>query len=495
MKYVSQQQFVAALRDLATFRGAVNRQSAQHVLPFLALRRKGVSVDEFTPYTEQDDFEFFDQHLRVGSPDYPYFDPIAGAMRIRTHPHSNVATARKGTFYRTWGAAEMAAADEQGGPDRWRLAPNYRDILRRKVLTKAARSIRIPAIPLAMILLRSEGVSDELQAPDLGAVFQRHFGLSEVDFGELFEDTTIPAGDFGDAPLADGEVLAAIQESGAAMGKLEGAPPLFQELMIGAEDAILTKVLKLFEDGYGGVIFVGPPGTGKSWYAVQVALALADGDAERIRKIQFHRSFQYEQFIEGFVPKADGTGFERRKQVMLEVIDRADKDRAAMYVVVIDEVSRSDPGRVFGELLTYMEPSRRDETFLLASGREVSVPPNIVFIGTMNSRDKSVSELDDAFDRRMAKIGFPPDERALEQFLTSKRVADQLVRRTVSFLRWVNGRYPLGHTFFFGVRNTEGLQRLWETQLKFVFEKQFKYEPDVVEEIRGKFVEITGVEL
>ena len=52
-----------------------------------------------------------------------------------------------------------------------------------------------------------------------------------------------------------------------------------------------------------------------------------------------------------------------------------------------------------------------------------------------------------------------------------------------------------GAHLFFGVRDTEGLQRLWETQLKFVFEKQFKYEPDVVEEIRGKFVEITGVDL
>ena len=200
MKYVSREQFVAALRDLARFRSAVNKQGAQHVLPFLALRRKGVSVDEFTSYTEQDDFDFFDQYLRMGSPDYPYFDPITGDMRIRTHPHSNVATARKGTFYRTWGAAEMAT-DEEAAQDRWRLTPNYRDILRGKVLTKAAQFTKIPAIPLAMILLRGEAVGDEFEARDLGAVFQRHFGLSESDFGELFEDTTIPAGNFGDAPL------------------------------------------------------------------------------------------------------------------------------------------------------------------------------------------------------------------------------------------------------------------------------------------------------
>ena len=184
------------------------------------------------------------------------------------------------------------------------------------------------------------------------------------------------------------------------------AEVVFQELTIGVDDRTLADVRTLlFADGYAAVIFVGPPGTGKGWYAVQVALALADGDSARIRKIQFHKSFQYEQFVEGFVPNDAGTGFELRKQVMLEVMDAADADRTGTYVVVIDELSRSDPGRVFGELLTYMEPSRRDEAFLLASGRSVAVPANVVFIGTMNSRDKGVSEVDDAFDRRVAKTG------------------------------------------------------------------------------------------
>jgi 5-methylcytosine-specific restriction endonuclease McrBC GTP-binding regulatory subunit McrB len=60
-----------------------------------------------------------------------------------------------------------------------------------------------------------------------------------------------------------------------------------------------------------------------------------------------------------------------------------------------------------------MEPSRRDEAFMLASGTEVSVPSNVVFLATMNSRDKSVAEIDDAFDRRMAKIEMNPDENIL----------------------------------------------------------------------------------
>jgi 5-methylcytosine-specific restriction protein B len=163
--------------------------------------------------------------------------------------------------------------------------------------------------------------------------------------------------------------------------------------------------------------------------------------------------------------------------------------------VLIDELSRSDPGRVFGELLTYMERTRRDEPFLLASGDEVSLPDNVVFIATMNSRDKSVAEIDDAFDRRMAKVDFPPSVEILEDFLKRNLVSDELRAKIVGFFRWVNDakKYPLGHTFFRTVKDEVSLRRLWETQLRFTFEKQYKYEPDVVKEIRDKFVEITQI--
>ena len=162
-----------------------------------------------------------------------------------------------------------------------------------------------------------------------------------------------------------------------------------------------------------------------------------DGNLDRIRKIQFHRSFQYEQFVEGFVPNKTGTGFELRKQLMLQVMEKAEADPGGTFVVLIDELSRSDPGRVFGELLTYMEPSRREEKFLLASGNETAMPENIVFLATMNSRDKSVLEIDDAFDRRMAKIDFQPSESALADFLREGGVPDDFARRIVGFFNWL----------------------------------------------------------
>jgi hypothetical protein len=494
MKYVSREQLTDALRQLAAFRSTAKKQYAPHLLGFLALRRKNVGPAGYNPYAERDDQEFFDEFMRVADDDNPYFDPIKGFLRIKTHPHSNVSTARQRTFRAQWHAASVQQ-DAQGA-ETWKLEANYLDILKTKTLTKSGVLRKAPAIPLATFMFRHRPLPDDADIGDLGSEFRTTFNLTDEEYQELFEEGTRPAGAFADNALNSEDVRAILQESGVVAEKRE-AIETFQELAIDPEkDDILLEVRRLLDDdGYGGVIFVGPPGTGKSWYANQVALALADGNADRIRKIQFHRSFQYEHFVEGFVPTNKGTGFELRKQLMLQVMEKAEADPKGTFVILIDELSRSDPGRVFGELLTYMEPSRRDEKFILASGNEASMPDNIVFIATMNSRDKSVLEIDDAFDRRMAKIDFQPSATMLAEFLRENQVPDEFARRIVGFFNWIQPKYPIGHTFFRGVTDTDSLRRLWRTQLRFVFDKQFKYEPATLAEIGVQFANITGVDV
>lgn len=493
MKHVSREQLLDSLRLLAIFRSRAPRQAVKHILAFLALRWRGVDTSQYTRFEERDDFAFFDEFMKVDDGDWPYFDPIAGVLRQPGHPHSNVATARKGTFFRSWHAA---TSDVDGdGIERWKLEDDYLAIIRKKALTKAKTTVRVPAIPLGAFLFRQSDLPDAATPATLGELIKTRFNLTTEEYGRLFEEETVPTGDFSEEVLTPEGVRQAIADSGVVARPREDRND-FQDLAIRADDPILALVRELLDDDeYGGVVFVGPPGTSKSWYAVQVALALADGDKTRIRKVQFHRSFQYEHFVEGFLPDDEGTGFELREQLMLRLMEDADTDRGATFVVLIDELSRSDPGRVFGELLTYMEPSRRDEAFLLASGREAVMPPNIVFIATMNSRDKSVLEIDDAFDRRLGKIEFPPDPAALERFLAANSVPEALARRVLAFFIWIQGKYPLGHTFFRRVKDEVGLRRLWETQLRFVLEKQFRYERATFDEIRAKFIEITGVVL
>jgi 5-methylcytosine-specific restriction enzyme B len=492
MKYISRNQLAEALRLLFSFRAKVHSQRVQHILPFLALRKMDVGTLAMTPYAESDDFNFFDEYARVGDTDFPYFDPIAGIFRIRTHPHSNIATARKGTFYRSWHAGRSDVDAE--GRETWQLEADYLEIIEKKALTKATKLTKVPAIPLGAFLFRNRAFPDDATPIALGQSLKAEFSLTEEEYSRLFEETTQIPNFESNAPMSPSDILGAIKDSGVVARDVE-AQAGFQNLIIKDDDEILIRVKALLEDGYAGVIFVGPPGTSKSWYAVQIALALVDGDSGRLRKIQFHKSFQYEDFVQGFVPNPEGTGFELREQIMLRLISDAENDLANTYVVLIDELSRSDPGRVFGELLTYMEPSRRGEQFLLASGDTISVPPNIIFLGTMNSRDKSVFDIDDAFDRRVAKIEFPPKEPILTTFLNEQNVDADLARRIVGFFKWVQPKYPLGHTFFRPVKDIQSLQRLWETQLRFVFEKAFKYEPAVQDEIQSRFSEITGINL
>jgi 5-methylcytosine-specific restriction protein B len=254
-------------------------------------------------------------------------------------------------------------------------------------------------------------------------------------------------------------------------------------------DPRLAEVRELLKT-YGGVIFSGPPGTSKSWFANKIGTALAESE-DRVVYVQFHPSYQYEDFIQGFVPKQSGDGFEMKPKTFLRMCRDAAQDPDHTYVVVIDELSRADPGRVFGEALTYVEHSKRGLSFRLASGETATVPPNVVVLATMNPLDRGVDEVDAAFERRFAKIAMEPDAGILADILDSNGVQDPLRRRLLAFLGKVNGqakKNPLaavGHTFFLDVEDEASLQRVWNHQLRFLFEKAHRLDPDGFAEVEA----------
>jgi 5-methylcytosine-specific restriction enzyme B len=492
MRYLSREHMVAALKQLSEFRAKVRQQEAQHVLPLLSIFRKGIDERTFRPYAEADDFEFFDRFFKIaGGESPPYFDPISSRFRIKTHPHSNVATARKGTFAYSWKAAEFRSGSSG---EEWKLAADYIERIRKKVLTKGTVVTPIPIAPLVVFIYRKEELPDDITVEALMDRFERDFNIAGPRKSLFSRDHAMGGIAFSTAVLTDDPLERLIRESGFVVEEPRPvAPPSGQvQLRISDQDPILRVVLRLIrDDGMAGVVLVGPPGTSKSWYALQIALFLTEGDRERIANIQFHKSYQYENFVESYVPRADGGGFRLKDQVLLRLARRAAGEQERTFVILIDELSRSDPGRVFGEILTYMEPTRRGELFTLPSGRRRALPRNLVFIATMNARDKSVTEIDDAFDRRLAKIPLEPDADTLRMFLEVNAMAEPLRERVVKFFEWVNeAHYPLGHTFFRLASDNDSLKRLWDFQLKFVFEKAFRFEPDVVKAIGEKFSEV-----
>ena len=259
---------------------------------------------------------------------------------------------------------------------------------------------------------------------------------------------------------------------------------------LATNDPRLTEVHDLLQI-YGGVIFSGPPGTSKSWYASKIGTALVDGDKSRIKFVQFHPSYQYEDFVQGFVPRETGDGFELRPRYFLQMCRAAERDPDRLYVLVIDELSRGDPGRVFGEALTYVEKSKRGMPFTLASGETCTVPPNFVILATMNPLDRGVDEVDAAFERRFARIAMDPDRSILLEYLDANEVADPLRAEIFRLFDMMNGRArsnpqaAVGHTFFMEVRNVASLESLWRYQLRFLVEKAYRLDPTTYEAIVG----------
>lgn len=252
-------------------------------------------------------------------------------------------------------------------------------------------------------------------------------------------------------------------------------------------DPFVLKVLRLLNK-FGGVILTGPPGTSKSMRANEVARKLTDGPENR-GFVQFHASYQYEDFITGYVPDEEGSGFKSRPAIFLQACKRAEAIAPKRFVLVIDEFSRADVGRVFGEALTYVERSKRGEAFTVASGKQYSVPDNLLIIATMNPYDRGVDEVDAAFERRFAKISMEPDRDILIEMLAAKGLIEPVRTRVVAWfdfmgtLRRDTPMAAVGHAYFADVPDVESLREVWEHQLQFHVDRAFRNNSELREQV------------
>jgi 5-methylcytosine-specific restriction enzyme B len=254
--------------------------------------------------------------------------------------------------------------------------------------------------------------------------------------------------------------------------------PSITETVLGSEiepeDNVYQTVLQLREDGYAGVILRGPPGTSKSWYALRIASKLVGDDPLMMRALQFHHSYQYEDFVEGFVP-ADAGGFQLRPKHLVQICRTASETQDALCVLVIDELSRTDPSRVFGEALTYLESDKRGQTFHLASGTSLAIPKNLFVIATMNTHDRGADDVDAAFERRFAFVNMPPSSKLLNDILEQNGIDVGLKERVLDFFNQLqahqNPSLHIGHAYFRPAKDLPSLERLWNHQLSFILEK------------------------
>jgi 5-methylcytosine-specific restriction protein B len=248
---------------------------------------------------------------------------------------------------------------------------------------------------------------------------------------------------------------------------------------ITAENPLVKEVIRLAEI-FGGVIFTGPPGTSKSFFAASVAEVMTHGVASHYRFVQFHASYQYEDFMLGFSPTESGFVSKHGPFLELVIAAKEDPDPDSRYVLVIDELSRADVGRVFGEALTYVERSKRELKFNIANGMEIRVPSNFVILATMNPFDRGVDEVDAAFERRFAKVSMDPDKHLLDEMLTRNGMDEALKTRVIGWFNRINGHSQknaaaaVGHAYFSAATDSSSLTDLWDYQLKYLVQRAFR---------------------
>ncbi|MDQ1029704.1 5-methylcytosine-specific restriction protein B [Streptomyces umbrinus] len=237
----------------------------------------------------------------------------------------------------------------------------------------------------------------------------------------------------------------------------------------------LREVRDLLSDERQLVLY-GPPGTGKTYLALKLAEFLGGGP-EQVKLIQFHPSYAYEDFVEGFRPKEDS----KTKEVAFRITAGPLRDLAALagregnrhipHFLIIDEINRANLAKVFGELYFLLE-YRNKSLQLPYSGDDFALPPNLFVIGTMNTADRSIALVDAAMRRRFAFVELSPRTEPTSGLLRRWLAKEGKDTEPADLLDALNSRiddadFRIGPSYLMkkGVYREGGLERTWRTKI------------------------------
>ena len=267
------------------------------------------------------------------------------------------------------------------------------------------------------------------------------------------------------------------------------------------------------------LILYGPPGTGKTYKTAIYAVTICDGEEAaaallkagyshimnrytelkeqgRIGFTTFHQSYGYEDFVDAIRPVLDGAsgqlGYEKKPGIFREFCENA-RSKKKPCVFIIDEINRGNIAKIFGELITLIEESKRDvASVILPNSRvEFSVPSNVYIIGTMNTADRSIAMMDTALRRRFRFEEIQPSTQALREMKADKVFCDpdengnpvtidvaamlDVINRRIEVLH--DREHTIGHAYFTGLTGEnatfENLQKIFKKSVLPLLQEYF----------------------
>ena len=237
----------------------------------------------------------------------------------------------------------------------------------------------------------------------------------------------------------------------------------------------LVNVLKMKKN----IILQGAPGVGKTFTAKRLAYSIIGAkNPDRVQMIQFHQSYSYEDFIEGYRPTENG--FTIKKGSFYKFCKLAEDDDENDYFFIIDEINRGNLSKIFGELFMLIEKDKRGiELQLLYSDENFSVPPNVYIIGMMNTADRSLAMLDYALRRRFSFFTMKPGFNTLGFQAYQDSLKSDAFNKLISCVKQLNSKiaedislgegFCIGHSYFCGLTpetiNTQTLASIVEYEL------------------------------
>lgn len=203
-------------------------------------------------------------------------------------------------------------------------------------------------------------------------------------------------------------------------------------------------------------IFYGPPGTGKTYKIQEIARGYMNSETEIVT---FHQSFSYEDFVEGIRASTNNDNgqihYSIEDGIFKKICDKARKEPNKKFAIFIDEINRGNIANIFGELITLIEPDKRQgcknelSVRLPYSKNPFSVPNNVDIYGTMNTSDHSLTKLDLALRRRFEFVELLPNYKILKDIEVHGVNIGEMLESMNERIEILLGRdYLIGHSYF-----------------------------------------------